>query len=213
MAIYEYFMQTSDVEWCETKYAITSYVAEFWNTITGIPYVYMAINGIMQSKTRIERIMWIEVMFIGIGTSLFHGTLTLGGQLVDEIAIIMFLMTASMTLMKMRYQFFVYIISFGIMLIYPAINCYMLFGVGLSVAIPLGHQMLQNKNRLRIIITGIMVIIGIICWSIDKFECGGWGYLHAIWHLIMMPVIKNVVIITNLSRINFVEQFGGFYGV
>lgn len=209
MTMYEYFTQASNVEWCEDKYVITPYIAEFWNTLTGIPYMYMAIVGVLTARTRFERALWTEVFFIGFGTSMFHGTLTLGGQLVDEIAIILFLMTSSMRLNHVHqlYQSVIYIASVALMLIYPQINCYMLFVVGLAVAAPLGNRMIKERyDRLQIFMTGALTIAGIICWSIDKFECGGWGYLHALWHIIMLPVIKNVIALSTRT-INFVEHF------
>lgn len=37
--------QTSTIEWCEENYAVSPYIAEFWNTISSLVMAYVAIAG------------------------------------------------------------------------------------------------------------------------------------------------------------------------
>lgn len=193
----EWLSQPSNVLWCESKYTITPHVAEFWNTLTGIPYVLLGLWG-YSNTTNIKCILWLQVIFIGIGTSAFHGTLTLGGQLLDEISIVLFLATAGSALLEIR-SLYSQLIHIGLvicMLVHPATNCYALFGVGLLVVLPMTIRFCNVPNviyRLKISTMCILTIAGIICWCFDKFDCAGGGYLHAIWHLIMIFVAWLVI--------------------
>lgn len=193
----EWLSQPSDVLWCESKYSISPHVAEFWNTLTGIPYILLGLWK-FGNTTNVKRMLWLQVTFVGIGTSAFHGTLTLGGQLLDEISIVLFLATAGSILLNIR-PFYSRLMHTGLvvcMLVHPSTNCYALFGVGLLVAWPMTVRFCSVSNmiyRLKILAMCVLTIAGIVCWCFDKFDCAGEGYLHAVWHLIMILVAWLVI--------------------
>jgi hypothetical protein len=82
----------STVNWCEHDYVQTPYVAEFWNTVTG---VFILISAVYWYITQLRRdlgsshkglvriFQWMVV--VSIGTCLFHGTLLYKYQLLDEM--------------------------------------------------------------------------------------------------------------------------------
>lgn len=87
----------STVDWCESNYLISDYIAEYWNTITGVclmisGYMFYYNNQKWFYTTKYAIIFTrIIVLFllVGIGTILFHSTLLYPFQLLDEIPMIL----------------------------------------------------------------------------------------------------------------------------
>ena len=80
---------SSTLNWCETNYEVSHYIAEFWNTFTNLGMIITAIYGIQQSRKQgIEpRYVnsFIGLLLIGIGSWMFHMTLRFEMQLLDEV--------------------------------------------------------------------------------------------------------------------------------
>jgi hypothetical protein len=86
----------STVDWCEQNYILSEYVAEYWNTLTGLCLI---VSGVLYYKNNYD---WIRasryqnvftrlsglLVFVGVGTMLFHGTLYYQYQLLDELPMI-----------------------------------------------------------------------------------------------------------------------------
>jgi hypothetical protein len=88
----------STVDWCEQNYTVLQYVAEYWNTLTGLCLIISGIlyyknnyDWISENDTHQETFVRISVLlvFVGIGTMLFHGTLYYPFQLLDELPMIL----------------------------------------------------------------------------------------------------------------------------
>eukprot|EP00927_Polykrikos_kofoidii_P057218 TRINITY_DN51339_c0_g1_i1.p1 TRINITY_DN51339_c0_g1~~TRINITY_DN51339_c0_g1_i1.p1 ORF type:complete len:382 (+),score=31.51 TRINITY_DN51339_c0_g1_i1:21-1166(+) len=80
------------IDWCEENYAVTPYIAEFWNTVTAFVTMLPAIVWLFQPNpqgTQWCRLLHLNVVVIQIGSTVFHGTLTWFGQLLDEIPILL----------------------------------------------------------------------------------------------------------------------------
>jgi len=88
----------SSISWCESKYKVVPYIAEFWNTLTGICLIvsglwfyknnqYWMLNY-SKYNPNFSRIIGLLV-FVGIGTMLFHSTLYYPFQLLDELPMIL----------------------------------------------------------------------------------------------------------------------------
>ena len=43
---------TSDMDFCETNYEVSHYVAEFWNTLSSIPIVLVGLSGVMLCRAQ-----------------------------------------------------------------------------------------------------------------------------------------------------------------
>lgn len=88
----------STIDWCESNYTVSEYVAEYWNTVTGI---FLILSGLIFSYVKKKSIkqnnLYIRKRFkniqnllvlVGIGTMLFHGTLWYPFQLLDELPMV-----------------------------------------------------------------------------------------------------------------------------
>ncbi|XP_027364594.1 alkaline ceramidase-like [Abrus precatorius] len=79
---------TSTTECCEKNYAYSSYIAEFYNTISNIPAILLALIGLRNAfRQRFEKrfsVLQVSNMTIAIGSMLYHATLQHVQQQSDE---------------------------------------------------------------------------------------------------------------------------------
>ena len=119
----------STVDWCEYNYTVVPFIAEFWNTLTGLAlcissFVFyknnseLIYNGLVKdnnnNNNNLNRYLINAnylLFIVGIGTIFFHGTLLYIFQLFDEIP--MLLITFDyiyilLTINKSNYVWFYY---------------------------------------------------------------------------------------------------------
>ncbi|GAB4851886.1 hypothetical protein Ancab_031285 [Ancistrocladus abbreviatus] len=79
---------TSTVECCEKNFVYSSYIAEFFNTISNIPGVILALIGLINAlRQRFEKrfsVLHLSNMALAIGSILYHATLQRMQQHSDE---------------------------------------------------------------------------------------------------------------------------------
>lgn len=80
----------STVDWCEANYVVTSYIAEFYNTVSSVPMIIWGIIGIVLTRKYCCKDLKYTAAFgglgfVGLGSSAFHGTLRFHAQLLDEL--------------------------------------------------------------------------------------------------------------------------------
>ena len=80
------FWGTPDVSvsFCEDKYIVSDYIAEYYNTMSALSYV---IVGLLFYKTKLQKLSKI-IILLGIGTALLHSTLRFYGQWIDELSML-----------------------------------------------------------------------------------------------------------------------------
>ena len=86
---------TSPIDWCEPNYVVNSYIAEFWNVVSSLYFFVIACWGYMSYKAEYEpklTFIWLLIILIGLGSILFHGTLSVAGQVMDEMSILIFIL-------------------------------------------------------------------------------------------------------------------------
>ena len=80
---------TADMDFCEPNYAVTHFVAEFWNMLTSIPILLVGVSGVWLSKRQDlgpeQMAAYSTVGLIGLGSLIFHATLMRTGQVLDEV--------------------------------------------------------------------------------------------------------------------------------
>jgi len=84
---------TSDFDWCERNYVFSRYIAEPFNSGTSLIYIVVALVQMHAANAHIPRsvatadlkVLGLFLICIGIGSTLFHGSLTYDMQLFDEI--------------------------------------------------------------------------------------------------------------------------------
>ncbi|KAI8895983.1 ceramidase [Globomyces pollinis-pini] len=83
---------TSTLDWCEENYKVSPYVAEWWNTVSNLNYFALCVLGFWSCyRTRAEMRNYVTLVLanvIGLGSLLFHMTLTNEMQLLDELPMI-----------------------------------------------------------------------------------------------------------------------------
>lgn len=78
----------SSINWCELDYVKSNFIAEYWNTLTGI---FLCLSSIYCYRKNNSQYFYnlnystYLLFLVGIGTILFHGTLIYFWQLFDEI--------------------------------------------------------------------------------------------------------------------------------
>jgi dihydroceramidase len=115
----------SSINWCESDYTKSRFIAEYWNTLTG---VCLCISSLVSYQSNIKYNMNILyysnflLFIVGIGTILFHSTLIYIWQLLDEIPMMLIvieyyrILTQNITLKK--HTFFYNIRPFNVTKIY-----------------------------------------------------------------------------------------------
>ncbi|KAI6693993.1 hypothetical protein NL676_021703 [Syzygium grande] len=69
----------TSIDWCEKNYVHSSYIAEFFNTVSNIPGILLALVGLVNAlRQRFEKrfgVLHISNMILAIGSMLYHATL------------------------------------------------------------------------------------------------------------------------------------------
>lgn len=69
---------TATVDWCEENYALTRYVAEFFNSFSSLSLILCGVLGVLFHMNHVEMrylCAFGGVILVGIGSTAFHGTL------------------------------------------------------------------------------------------------------------------------------------------
>jgi len=154
-------------------------------------------------------ILWILIIIIGIGSVYFHATLSLAGQLMDEIFILWVLMAAyalfipsiyfpqSYRVQRHRFTYSCIVLTIIITclsIVYPYANAFALMILGLPSIAFLAINLSRCDNR-RIKSLGIhclgMWTVAVTIWICDRIFCSFWisisfPYLHSIWHVLIL---------------------------
>mmetsp|Transcript_42802 Transcript_42802/g.100349 ORF Transcript_42802/g.100349 Transcript_42802/m.100349 type:complete len:258 (-) Transcript_42802:51-824(-) len=85
-------MANATIDWCESNYAVSSWVAEFWNTVSSAAMLAPALWGLrIAIARRYEAVVVVQFMVlivVAVGTALFHASLGYAGQMVDELSML-----------------------------------------------------------------------------------------------------------------------------
>ncbi|KAH6670274.1 dihydroceramidase [Plectosphaerella plurivora] len=82
---------TSAANFCEEDYAVTTYIAEFINTITNLAYIYCAVRYCRKTQpgaawyTKLD-LMSYALIGVGICSTAFHGTMRQIPQYFDDLS-------------------------------------------------------------------------------------------------------------------------------
>ena len=192
--------QTSTISWCEDKFVHSPYIAEFYNSISNLFYIFIYYIGLysvrcLPCKTYDQK-LFSMLLFTGACSFYFHATLSLLGQIMDELSILFVLSQSLLLLYKSStnicylINFFTFIFTF-IMFFIPQLNIPILFSYGLFMWRNVQYK-LSIKQKDNIVIwkhTKILFFVSLLCWFTDKFLCEYWPiselYLHAWWHVLI----------------------------
>ena len=153
-------------------------------------------------------VIWGLFAVVGLCSAYFHATLSLAGQLLDELAILWLLAFAfGMWLPRRYYPDFmknnrklfkwfmvcVSVVASLLALLYPWINSFALMAVGIPTLMMLSKELSRCRvKRVRQLgwRCGICSIAAITAWVADRIFCDTWmdvnmPYLHGVWHILI----------------------------
>lgn len=203
---------SSPIDWCEGNYKFSPLIAEFVNTFSNIIYVVLPpllmhlFRGYGKFVNPGIHLIWVILIVIGLSSAYFHATLSLIGQLLDEVAILWgFFIAFSMFLPRRlfpsfigndRHKLFVAaiclcVIATVLAVVQPVINAFALMCLGVPSVILLFHEMNRVRD-MRVYRLGVrcaaMWVVAVFCWINDRLLCEAWSsinfpYLHGLWHV------------------------------
>ncbi|XP_018011201.1 alkaline ceramidase 2-like [Hyalella azteca] len=204
---------SSPVDWCEENYTVSSSIAEFTNSLSNVLTVIIPAYCIKNQLWRSYRkhisngpqvILYLTAL-IGIASAYFHGTLSLFGQLLDEVWIIwvMCVAYASLTADCYRPVIFrgsranivaLFLATFLTLMwfVAPYTNAFWMMTMGAPVYYFLYNEcfVVKRKYSLSLVrLSLVLNILGITFWVADRAMCNFWlslglPGLHNIWHLL-----------------------------
>ncbi|XP_058113981.1 alkaline ceramidase-like isoform X4 [Magnolia sinica] len=200
---------TSTTEWCERNYSHSSYIAEFYNTISNIPCIILALIGLINAlRQRFEKrfsILHISNMILSIGSMLFHATLQHVQQQSDETPMVWEMLLYIYVLYSPDWHYrstmptflFLYGIAFAIA------HSQVRFGIGFKVhyiilcllCVPRMYKYYlytkeASAKRLAKLYV-LTIFLASLCWLSDRIFCkkiSMWPINpqgHALWHVLM----------------------------
>ena len=176
------------VSFCEEKYVVSDYIAEYYNTMSALSYV---IVGILFYRTRLKELSIIMIL-LGLGTALLHGTLRFYGQWLDEISMLILSFFIIKEIRKERFNKRtnnLYLLALILpYFVFERFFCYFfLVFCSLQIYIYLIARKKIKKYTLEYYLIksySIILLLSGICWVLDQLFC---EYvreyqLHAVWH-------------------------------
>jgi len=201
--ILDFQHESSSIDWCESNYYFSNFICEFNNSWSSLLYMFFAIYTIVYYSKFITNYYIYFILFssilVGITSYLFHSTLSIGGQIMDEGSIILFIISSDITINKNYLVTFFFSIFLILSLMFPfycrfillSLGCYIIYNTVKNIKKTHEELWLYFKMTLKIFISAI------IFWIIDIFLC---DYLlfatHFIWHILTSIALHNLIILT-----------------
>jgi len=83
---------SANIDWCEDNYAVSPYIAEFYNALSSTSYLITSVIGAYFTlKYKLEQrflVCFVTIFLMGLGSIAFHATLLRTTQVLDEIPLI-----------------------------------------------------------------------------------------------------------------------------
>lgn len=95
-----FYKSRSTVDWCERNYHYSPYIAEFWNTISSLVLFYAGFVGYKNHSQLKGSSVFFILAIVGLGSALFHGSLSAATQMSDEIPMIFLVLQISLNVIK-----------------------------------------------------------------------------------------------------------------
>ncbi|XP_071721676.1 alkaline ceramidase-like [Rutidosis leptorrhynchoides] len=196
-------------EWCEKNYVHSAYIAEFFNTLSNVPCIILALIGLINAlRQRFEKrfsVLHMSNIILAIGSMLYHATLQSVQQQGDETPMVWEMLLYIYILYSPDWHYrstmptflFLYGAAFAV--------CHALFrfGIGFKVhyailcllCIPRMYKYyihtddVKAKRLAKLYLETIS--LASLCWLADRRFCPEislWRFNpegHAIWHVLM----------------------------
>lgn len=200
---------TSTIELCEENYAHSSYIAEFYNTLSNIPCFLLALIGLINALSqRFEKrfsVLHISNMILSIGSMVFHATLQLVLQQSDETPMVWEMLLYMYVLYSPDWHYRstmpTFLVFYGAT--FAAVHFFIRFGIGFKfhyivlclLCVPRMYKYyIHTKDKAAKRLAHLYVatiLLGSLCWLFDRVFCKKFMHWyinpqgHAWWHVLM----------------------------
>jgi dihydroceramidase len=173
----------TSIKFCEQSYTQSKYIAEYYNTLSGISYIVIALPHLNGDMCYIA----ISSICLGIGTVTLHMTQRYYCQIMDESAM---LIVSYLILNKINdSKYPKNIIPFLLIIYIQNFENFIIFltnfaGLTGLLIYECCNMKIKNKNHQKIFL--ISIFLGSICWFLDQYLCNYVKdyHLHSIWHIL-----------------------------
>ncbi|KAF5728551.1 alkaline ceramidase 3-like isoform X1 [Tripterygium wilfordii] len=200
---------TSTIECCETNYSRSSYIAEFYNTLSNIPAIILALVGLINAlRQRFEKrftVLHISNMILSIGSMLYHATLQRVQQQGDETPMVWEMLLYMYILYSPDWHYRstmpTFLFLYGAL--FAVLHAVIRFGTGFKVhyvilcllCIPRMYKYyihtedMSAKRLAKLYVATLF--LATMFWLCDRLFCkqiSGWPVNpqgHALWHIFM----------------------------
>ena len=96
---------TSTIDWCEINYRISVYICEFFNTLSSLCIILVAIGSYVLHRrimTLSFQISHVLLVTVGIGSVAFHMSLKHHAQMMDELPMLWFVLSILYIILRRR---------------------------------------------------------------------------------------------------------------
>ena len=190
---------------CEEDYKYSQYIAEFHNTWSSLPIIFYGGVGPYYTRKHATKELRFSFAFmsigaIGVGSTLFHGTLLRFGQVLDEVPMLCVIFVGVFCFVENQarpkygtwFPAALFATCIGLVAAYLVFYWYSLFliafGGGVVLLLVRGIVVLKHASQLSATIlkvSAVSIVIGFSCWLIDDQLCGSVQFmrLHIGWHI------------------------------
>jgi len=208
---------TGTIDWCETNYEVSFFVAEFWNTISNLAFIIPPLVVARRLRKDVEDVYLLSLIymaFTGLGSIAFHGTLKLSGQLWDELSMAWSGLFILYLILKIKFpdkSFILPLIFYGIFtnFVYLGTSFWTLFEVSYAVihlsVVSFAWNLHPKADKRLYWSTIIMSTVGFILWNIDNHLCSNLQTLRR-------QVLSNSFLLTPVTQLHAWWHFFAGYG-
>ena len=192
---------SSTIDWCEPNFTHSPFIAETWNTVSSLFIVangcYHLTQGIKNNWDFRINIYSFFVILVGLGSTLFHGTLTFFGQLWDELPMMWGLLYWHWLLFVLngqtptkKFSLFSLLFSLLFSIAHFTYRFVLTFQILFSILVILSFYRVyiasqqNNFSQFWKVYIGFL-LLGALFWLFDVHFCHLTGHIgfHALWHV------------------------------
>lgn len=169
---------------CENKYVNTNYIAEYYNTISALSYIFVGLYFVNINKKK--ELGWMSVL-LGIGTMIMHATLKKYGQWMDEVSMLIITLLvihklSGFYLINLLFIFYAYLMVY----FHYHENALVFASMFMINLLYIGYLIRKKVvKNIKLILYVVLMGGAMFCWFIDQIFCNYivCEYMHALWHI------------------------------
>ena len=182
ITIYYWGTPDTTVQFCEKKYDAFSWIAEYDNTFSALPYILI---GLMFRITKIKNI-GNALILLGFSTIIMHGTLRYYGQWFDECSLF-YLSFETIRLLKKNISFLYLLVLLSAYFYFKNNYFFFLSTFTILQTIIIYLVIYKKKTYIQHIFIKLYIstfLLASLFWILDQQICTTNEYFpyHALWH-------------------------------